>query len=167
VHRRIFGSKCEEVTRNGENFIMKSTIICILHQILSRFSNQGDTYWGPPILLSNRYWGAFPPGINCLVMKFKSHLHQNAAIKNAWSYFVTHIYVFMVWYLRKQFYLLLLCSTIGVLGFYSRRDLRIFLFTTASRTALRPTQPPIQCVPGALSLGSKATGAWSWPIISI
>jgi hypothetical protein len=27
----------------------------------------------------------------------------------------------------------------------------IFIFTTASRTALRPTQPPIQWVPGALS----------------
>jgi hypothetical protein len=33
--------------------------------------------------------------------------------------------------------------------------LGIFLFTTASRTALGPTQPPIQCVPGALSLGVK------------
>jgi hypothetical protein len=31
----------------------------------------------------------------------------------------------------------------------------IFLFTTAPRTALVPTQPPIQWVPGALSLGVK------------
>jgi hypothetical protein len=43
----------------------------------------------------------------------------------------------------------------GVLGFDSRRGLGIFLFTTASRTALWPTQPPIQWVPGALSLGEK------------
>jgi hypothetical protein len=42
--------------------------------------------------------------------------------------------------------------TIGVLGFDSRQGLGIFLFTTASRTALEPTQPPIQWVPGALSL---------------
>jgi hypothetical protein len=34
-----------------------------------------------------------------------------------------------------------------------RRELGIFLFTTASRTALGPTQLPIQWVPGALSLG--------------
>jgi hypothetical protein len=31
----------------------------------------------------------------------------------------------------------------------SRQALRIFLFTTVSRLALEPTQPPIQCVPGA------------------
>jgi hypothetical protein len=47
---------------------------------------------------------------------------------------------------------------IGVLGFDSRRGLGIFLFTTASRTALEPTQPPIQLVPGVLSLGVKRPG---------
>jgi len=46
----------------------------------------------------------------------------------------------------------------GWLGFESRRELGIFLFITASRSALgRPTQPPIQWVPGALSLGVKLT----------
>jgi hypothetical protein len=45
--------------------------------------------------------------------------------------------------------------TIGVLGFDLRRGLGIFLFTTASRTALGPTQSPIQWVLGALSLGVK------------
>jgi hypothetical protein len=34
----------------------------------------------------------------------------------------------------------------------------IFLFTTPSRTALGPTQPPIQWVSGALSLGVKRQG---------
>jgi hypothetical protein len=43
----------------------------------------------------------------------------------------------------------------GVLGFDSRRGLGIFLFTTASRPTLAPTQHPIQWVPGALSLGVK------------
>jgi hypothetical protein len=48
--------------------------------------------------------------------------------------------------------------TMGVLGFDSRRELGIFLFTTASRTALGPTQTSIQWVPGALSLGVKRAG---------
>jgi hypothetical protein len=34
----------------------------------------------------------------------------------------------------------------------------IFLFTTASRRALGPTQPLIQWVPGVLSLGVKRPG---------
>jgi hypothetical protein len=48
--------------------------------------------------------------------------------------------------------------TIGVLRFDSRRGLGIFLFTTAFRTGLGSTQPPIQWVPGALSLGVKRPG---------
>jgi hypothetical protein len=48
--------------------------------------------------------------------------------------------------------------TIGVLGFDSRRELVIFLFTTTSRTTLRPTQLSIQWVPGALSLRVKRSG---------
>jgi hypothetical protein len=34
----------------------------------------------------------------------------------------------------------------------------IYLFTTASRPALGPTQPPLQWVPGATSLGVKRPG---------
>jgi hypothetical protein len=48
--------------------------------------------------------------------------------------------------------------TIGVLEFDSRRGLGIFLFTTAFRMALGPTQSPIQWVPVALSLGVKRQG---------
>jgi hypothetical protein len=42
--------------------------------------------------------------------------------------------------------------------FESRQGLGIFLFTTASRPALWPTQPPIQWVPGALSPRVKRPG---------
>jgi hypothetical protein len=45
--------------------------------------------------------------------------------------------------------------TIEVLGFDFRRELVIFFFTTASRTALEPTQPPVQWVTVVLSLGVK------------
>jgi hypothetical protein len=32
--RRIFGPKKDEVTRSGENYIIKSLVICTPHQIL-------------------------------------------------------------------------------------------------------------------------------------
>jgi hypothetical protein len=35
---------------------------------------------------------------------------------------------------------------------------KFFLFTTASRQVLGPTQPPIYRIPGALSLGVKRPG---------
>jgi hypothetical protein len=43
-------------------------------------------------------------------------------------------------------------------GFESRQGLGIFFFTTAPRTALGPTQSPIQWVPGVISLGVKWLG---------
>jgi hypothetical protein len=50
--------------------------------------------------------------------------------------------------------------TIGILGFYSRQGLGIYLFPTASRPVLGPTQPPTQSTEGFFP-GNKATGAWS------
>jgi len=47
---------------------------------------------------------------------------------------------------------------IGVLGCDSQQGLGILLFTTAPRMALGPTQPPIQWVLRALSLGIKRPG---------
>jgi hypothetical protein len=41
---------------------------------------------------------------------------------------------------------------------YSRHGQEGFLFSTASRPALGPTQPPIQWVPGTLSPGGKWPG---------
>jgi hypothetical protein len=50
---------------------------------------------------------------------------------------------------------------------FDSRHCKIFLFSTASRPALGPTQPPIQWVRGPLSPGPKAAGAWSWQLTSI
>jgi hypothetical protein len=44
-------------------------------------------------------------------------------------------------------------------GLESRQESGIFLFTTASRTALGPAQPPIQWIPGGSFPGSKAAGS--------
>jgi hypothetical protein len=46
----------------------------------------------------------------------------------------------------------------GQSEFDSRQGLGIFLFATASRPALRSTQPPIQWVPRVLSPGVKGPG---------
>jgi hypothetical protein len=43
-------------------------------------------------------------------------------------------------------------------SFESRQGLGIFLFTTASRPTLEPTQTPIYYLPGAFSLGVKRLG---------
>jgi hypothetical protein len=43
-------------------------------------------------------------------------------------------------------------------GFESRQELGIFLFTTASRSVLVPTQPPMHWVLGGSFPGGKAAG---------
>jgi hypothetical protein len=57
------------------------------------------------------------------------------------------------YYLAQSVWSYAMGWTMGFLGFDSWRGLGIFLSTTASRTALGPTQPPIQLLTGALSLG--------------
>jgi hypothetical protein len=48
--------------------------------------------------------------------------------------------------------------SVRVLGFNSWWGLGVFLFITVYRTALGPIQPPIQWIPGVLSLGVKWPG---------
>jgi hypothetical protein len=48
------------------------------------------------------------------------------------------------------------CLTTGwTIGVRPRQGQRIFLLAPASRPALRPTQPPVEWVPGVLSRGVK------------
>jgi hypothetical protein len=61
----------------------------------------------------------------------------------------------ITWGIFLQLYVLHFFGLDEVQGFDSRRGLGIFLFNTASRTALGLTQPPIQWIPVALSLGVK------------
>jgi hypothetical protein len=44
---------------------------------------------------------------------------------------------------------------------------QLFPFSIASRPALGPTQPPIQCIISAFSLRDIAAEAWSWLVTSI
>jgi hypothetical protein len=51
-------------------------------------------------------------------------------------------------------------TVVGIATGYGLDDGRVknFLFSTSSRQAMGSTQPPIQCVPGALSPGIKRPG---------
>jgi hypothetical protein len=51
-------------------------------------------------------------------------------------------------------------------GSLSPDRVKNFLFSTSSRPTLGPTQPLIKWMPGALPLGDKEAGAWSWPLTS-
>jgi hypothetical protein len=53
------------------------------------------------------------------------------------------------------------------IGVRSPAGQRNFPLTSVSRPALGPTQPPVQWVPGILSLRKIAAGAWHWPLTPI
>jgi len=54
--------------------------------------------------------------------------------------------IFKKWFIIQE---------MGMCLIYRSEGLGIFLFTTVSRTALGPTQPPVQWVPEVLSMGGK------------
>jgi hypothetical protein len=69
-----------------------------------------------------------------------------------------------------------LYSAVGMATGYGLDDRRVgvrspvggknFHFSMSSRPTLGPTQPSIQWMPATFSPGSKAAGAWSWPLTS-
>jgi hypothetical protein len=79
---------------------------------------------------------------------------QNSLIQNFFFYFET---IFQYKSRDSSVGIALGYGLDGVLGFDSRGGLGSFLITV-SRTALGPTQLPMQWVPGALSLGVKRPG---------
>jgi hypothetical protein len=76
-----------------------------------------------------------------------------------WLEFIIQAFIFAflyAWYIQES-----RDSAVGIAtGYGSSSPGRIknFLFSTSSRPALKPTQPPIQWVPEALSLGVKRSG---------
>jgi hypothetical protein len=58
--------------------------------------------------------------------------------------------------LLSQYSVWLRAGRPGVRGSIPGRDERIFFLASLSRSALRPTRPPVQWVPGVLSLGRDA-----------
>jgi hypothetical protein len=87
---------------------------------------------------------------NQLIQKKKKKKEQKNSIK------LKHLTYFPY----KLYYIsyIALGYGLGDRGFESRHGLGVFLFTTTSRPALGPTQPPIIWVPGTHSLGVNRTG---------
>jgi hypothetical protein len=82
----------------------------------------------------------------CYSTQNSTHCHRPECFKFLW-----YNYFALVWFSPRNYRL-------DDMGFESRKGLGIFLFKTASRPALGPTQPPIQWVQGALSVGIKRAG---------
>jgi hypothetical protein len=122
----------------------ESTRLQFVEFCLSPFSDNGKT------ISPFRYSGIY-------LFHWSVATYLSAVFTQFWIYFV-FAQCFTILYFTKVFFNSWIVDLIGVLGFDSRRGPGIFLFTTASRTALRPTQPPIQWVQGALSLGIKRPG---------
>jgi hypothetical protein len=66
------------------------------------------------------------------------------------------LFVFIIFLFYLLFFMLFFLSSIASILYYSLISIfPPFLFSTTSRPALEPTQPPTQRVPGALSPGVK------------
>jgi hypothetical protein len=78
-----------------------------------------------------------------------TYVMQNTTFETELWYVIANL-MYIIWHRTVKAQSVQLWATgwtIGVVG----RNLRIFLFTTASRTVLGPTQPHIHWLPGAPS----------------
>jgi hypothetical protein len=130
--------------------------------------------WAGPKIYSTSLHNVFSAGRNPLPLKYPGihHCHHKIPLRERFTDLVQWISLKPVLMLLSQLWLNcvgLRCKDgnnqtiktrrIGVLGFGSRRGLGIFLFTTVvSKPVLGSTQPPIQRVRGAISLGVKRLG---------
>jgi hypothetical protein len=91
-------------------------------------------------------------------MEIRLLLLKLLVVTGTWAQYCNRIFPYKIRKLLYKFNISYTLFTIGILGFDSWRGLGNFLVTTVSRTALGATQPPIQWVPRALSLGVKRPG---------
>jgi hypothetical protein len=116
----------------------------VLTYIQRQGNGQGWYHWD--------CWGLRPDGVRVWKMQVQMRVLVLSLVPkgNIFCYFLFYVYFKMYFsnnFFPKRKEQIAVCIynwTIGVLGFDSRRGLGIFLFTTASRPALGPTQPPIQ-----------------------
>jgi hypothetical protein len=153
----------------------------IVPGILSAVSDEGRSPdLSPEFRVSLCYILNTAVGITHLILFLRSRFSSSTSYTLYMTRYSVHYLLYlhtmhMLWVGgRPQFfyiYSLVVCkrtSSVGIALGYGLDDrgsrvrfpagLGIFLFTTASRTALGPTQPPIQWVPGALSHGVKRSG---------
>jgi hypothetical protein len=149
---RSFVSQSSEFCRHNLLCSFSTSVYCCKHIFRYRLSPEtfGYTLVYYLLLLLLLYITKF---FKFTYMTSIGRITENDEMKSMWTY---PLHILSCHLSRYSDYVT--GWTIGVLGFDSRLGLGISLFTIVSRMALRPTQPPIQWVPGTFSRGVKRPG---------